>query len=83
VVFVGTVRDIATVSGPDFDARVRVEFEDVSASRGAQGTALSVYTSDDSASCGYPFERGERYVVYGYRSKDGTRVQTSICSRSL
>jgi hypothetical protein len=82
VVFVGTVRDIATVSGVDFDSGVRVEFEDVSASRGAQGTALSVFTSADSASCGYAFKRGERYVVYGYRSKDGTRIHTSICSRT-
>ena len=82
VVFVGTVRDIATVSGADLHSRVRVEFEDVSASRGAQGTELSVFTSDDSASCGYAFIPGERYVVYAYRSKDGARIHTSICSRT-
>ena len=82
VVFVGTVRDIATVSGADRDSRVRVEFEDVSASRGAQGTELTVFTAGDSAACGYAFTPGERYVVYASRSKDGARIHTSICSRT-
>ncbi len=59
-----------------------MEFEDVSAVARGAGHSDSVFTSDDSASCGYPFKRGERYVVYGYRSKDGTRIHTSICSRT-
>ncbi len=82
VVFVGTVRDIVRVKGSDVDSDVRVDFEGAVASRGVQGASITVFTSDGTASCGYPFKRGERYVVYGYRSKDGTGIRTSICSRT-
>ena len=31
--------------------------------------------------CGYPFQRGEKYVVYARKNTDGTLV-TNICSRT-
>ncbi len=82
VVFVGTVQSVTPIPGSGFDARVRVEFQDAVPSRGVDGTSMTVFTSDNSASCGYAFTPGERYVVYGSRSKDGTRIHTSICSRT-
>src|SRR6185436_9644004 len=79
VVFVGTVRDITQVPVADRDSSVRVEFEQAVPSRGVAGSSITVLTSvADGASCGFPFKRGERYVVYGYRSKDGTGIRTSI-----
>ena len=82
VVFVGTVRSVTPMPGAQLDARVRVEFQDAVPSRGVDGTSMTVFTSDNSASCGYAFTLGERYVVYASRSNDGARIHTSICSRT-
>ncbi len=82
VVFVGTVRSVTPNPGAALDARVRVEFQDAVPSRGMEGTSITVFTSDNDASCGYAFKPGERYVVYARRSKDGTRIHVSICSRT-
>ncbi len=82
VVFVGTVRSITLVPGTDFQARVRVEFEDAASSRGVEGTSITVFTSDNDASCGYAFRRGERYVVYADRTKDAAQIRVSRCSRT-
>ena len=70
------------IPGAQLDARVRVEFQDAVPSRGVDGTSIAVFTSDNSASCGYAFTLGERYVVYASHSKDGARIHTSICSRT-
>jgi protocatechuate 3,4-dioxygenase beta subunit len=80
-VFIGTVRSIAAVPGADFRARMRVEFEDVVASRGVQGTSVTTFTAEHEVSCGYPFKPGVRYVVYARKVTDQL-VVTSICSRT-
>jgi Carboxypeptidase regulatory-like domain len=40
---------------------------------------VEVYTTGNSAACGYPFTRGGRYLVFAYESSDGT-LTVSICS---
>ena len=83
VVFVGTVRSITPVPGAHFMANVRVEFDNAVASRGFQGTSVTVFTADNGAACGYAFRPGERYVVYARRSSaTTTQIVTSICSRT-
>jgi hypothetical protein len=82
VVFVGTVRSISAMPDAHDQATVRVEFQDVAASRGVDGTSVTVFTAEQSMSCGYPFKQGERYVVYANRSKQTTQILASICSRT-
>jgi hypothetical protein len=68
-VFIGTVETIAALSS----GYLRVSFVDVERIRGDQGTA-TVITAADGPACGFPFRRGERYVVYASDS------QVSSCS---
>jgi hypothetical protein len=82
VVFIGTVRRITRDAGAPSEARLRVEFHDVIAYRGAGGTMASVLTDEHTASCGYPFRNGGRYVVYAHKSKETQHVLVSLCSRT-
>lgn len=41
---------------------------------------VTVTTATNSASCGYEFEVGKEYLVYGY-IQDGA-IETTICSRT-
>ena len=34
----------------------------------------------DGTTCDYHFKEGERYLVYAYRSQDGTTLHTNICA---
>jgi len=62
---------------------VRVDFAEVVAYRGPRTPVLSIVTGSASASCGYRFTRGERYVVYARQSTDAAAsLETSICSRT-
>ena len=36
--------------------------------------------SGESTTCDYHFKEGQRYLVYAYRSPDGKRLHTNICS---
>lgn len=40
---------------------------------------VEVYTTGNSAACGYPFTRGGRYLVFAYETPDGM-LGVSICS---
>jgi len=62
---------------------VRVDFAEVDAYRGPRSPLLSIVTGSASATCGYRFTRGERYVVYARKSEDAAAsLETSICSRT-
>ncbi len=84
-VFAGTVRSINPVErtsvGPE---NVRVDFEEVIAFRGVEGSTQSVMISEAGlGSCSYPFKVGERYVVYASRGNvAGAPLFTSTCSRT-
>ena len=82
VVFIGTVKSITRVAGARSEATLRVEFHDVLPYRGADGTTATLFTDESTASCGYPFKAGARYVVYAHKSKETTQVLVSLCSRT-
>lgn len=46
--------------------------------KGPADAQITVKTSVSSASCGYPFEVGERYLVYSYNEG----LDVSLCSRT-
>jgi hypothetical protein len=82
-VFTGRVERISPAPDGDPPVRkVRVEFAVAAAFRGIQGSTVSILTADSGAACGYAFKPGERYLVYAYRTKDGARLEASICSRT-
>lgn len=46
--------------------------------RGTDEKTVEIFTSSDTASCGYPFKQGERYFVYGRKNTDG-KFHESLC----
>ncbi len=56
-----------------------VEFKVDRAWKGVSTENITVVTADSGASCGYNFEEGKEYLVYGL-GKDPTSV--SLCSRT-
>lgn len=54
-----------------------ITFEVERAWRGVNTNAVSVRNGDING-CGYPFARGERYLVYASRAADGY-LQTDVC----
>ena len=76
-VFVGHVVSIES-SGMDG----RVEFAVVEAFGGLQFWQVALRGGPGGgAGCGYPFQMGESYLVYAYRTPDG-QLSTSICART-
>lgn len=59
---------------------ITVEFMVSKAWKGISTERITVVTADSGASCGYSFEEGEEYLVYGL-GKDPTSV--SLCSRTI
>ncbi|MEM7137644.1 MAG: hypothetical protein AAF500_13745 [Myxococcota bacterium] len=49
--------------------------------KGVEGSQVTAITASNSAACGYPFEVGESYLVYGYRSRAGD-LHVSLCSHT-
>lgn len=97
-VFVGTVTGLRTVQRPhprnqeELEKLRRAETEwwtprtftfsvDL-AFLGVDGTEVEVSTGSGGGDCGYDFVSGKRYLVYAYRSTQGNRLVTSICSRT-
>jgi hypothetical protein len=83
-VFVGTVRTISEIEGaPAFPYRRRVVgFSIERAFRGVQGAAVNIDTGMGGGDCGYSFKAGGQYLVYAYRTAEGSRLGTGICSRT-
>lgn len=50
--------------------------------KGPVSPILTVYTSDSDASCGYPFQRGESYLVYAHFWQSEGVFSTGLCSRN-
>jgi hypothetical protein len=49
--------------------------------KGVSTSEVVVNTASDEAACGFPFKKGERYVVYA--SENQGKLYTSICQRTL
>src|SRR5882757_8101077 len=91
-VFFGTVVDLTRDSmKPDNRGTVQVNgflgthaiFEVAEGFIGmvGRGKSLEIRTGMGGGDCGYPFQRGESYVVYANENKDGVLVATT-CSRT-
>ena len=91
-VFAGTVVDLTRkVMQPDSRGIVQgngflgthVMFDVAEAFIGmdGRGKRVEIRTGMGGGDCGFPFERGERYVVYAHQDKDGLLIAT-ICSRT-
>ncbi len=82
-VFVGRVVSIDVYRGnADALGNRVVRLETLEAFRGVTSSTVEVVTGSEGGDCGYPFKVGERYVVYAYRSKDGSVLGTGICTRT-
>jgi hypothetical protein len=43
---------------------------------------IDIHTGFGFGDCGFPFKKGEEYVVYAYQSGDSTNLSTGICTRT-
>jgi len=48
--------------------------------KGISAASVEVATAQDSAACGFAFEKDKAYLVYAYESEDG--LSTNICTRT-
>lgn len=81
-VFSGKVLQIKRhKSAEDIFGGVEVVFRVDKAWKGARNRTVSVFTSSQSAACGYSFSKGHTYLVYA-SANSGGRLSTSICSRT-
>ncbi|HWW74259.1 MAG TPA: carboxypeptidase regulatory-like domain-containing protein, partial [Pyrinomonadaceae bacterium] len=82
-VFVGeVVGESKTTAGgeaPDGYRMRLVRFAVEQPLRGVEGAEAEVVTGQGGGDCGYPFERGVRYVVYANRGEKDGRLYTGIC----
>ena len=65
----------------DIFGRVEVVFRVGRAWKGVESRTLSVFTSAQSAACGYGFREKRTYLVYAHGNAGG-RLSTGICSRT-
>jgi hypothetical protein len=84
-VFLGTVtsvREVTERSGDGAHAVVsrEVAFSVDAAWKGLAAREVLVYTGTGAGDCGFPFEVGKRYLVYGYGDDD--RLGTGVCTRT-
>ena len=87
-VFVGEVSAVGRVSAPaDHDPlkgpfySTRASFKVIEAFRGELGPTMDVFTGESSSDCGYAFEVGRTYVIYGHRTPQG-QLTTGTCART-
>ena len=77
-VFIGRAEKI-TVE----DWEMKVEFSVERAIRGVGGAkTVEIFTSSNTAACGYPFERGATYFVYGRRGSNG-KLTEGLCGPTV
>lgn len=85
VVFAGTPLAVTRIEverdGSRYMQRL-VRFQVDEPFRGVSGKAVEVITGAWDGDCGYDFEVGKKYLVYGHNTEGSTRVGTGICSRT-
>lgn len=83
-VFVGTVQDITMVKESENTISSvkgkKVSFNIEEVFKWDTKNAISITTADDSATCGFNFEKGEKYIVYTHNTPEWEKV--SLCSRT-
>ena len=79
-VFSGRVIEVERNDETPFGG-LKATFEVVEIWKGIEEPLVSAVTASNSAACGYPFAKGEEYLVYAYRDRDGT-LRASLCSHT-
>lgn len=79
-IFVGTPVSVEPHGSRSGISEVRFHFQVERTIKGVAAETVDVDTFADSAACGYPFERGVKYLVYASRGADAFGV--SLCSRT-
>lgn len=75
-VFIGVAQTISSGNGlVEVDFLVAEKFKGTFA-----GNSVKVFTTSDSASCGFPFSEQSAYLIYASDSEDGLSV--SLCGRT-
>lgn len=74
-VFTGKVIDVTQQE----DGISKINLKTTKTWKGNPKETISVYTSSDTAACGYPFEPDEEYLVYATGDQ---RLNVSLCSRT-
>ncbi|MDD3283997.1 MAG: hypothetical protein PHZ07_00145 [Patescibacteria group bacterium] len=59
---------------------IKITFEVSQIWKGPNYKIIILTTARDQASCGYPFEQNEEYIVYAYDKEN--KLNTNICSRT-
>ncbi len=78
-VFSGVVQSITPINA-EYGRTLIVKLQVLSKWKGNLTKEVVVVTADNSAACGYPFEKGRSYLVYGYEHENV--MQTGICTRT-
>ena len=80
-VFAGRVLEIRQANGDNYPALLAVTLWVERPFKGFFIETVNVLTARDSASCGFPFKKGERYFIYAHQGEGGT-LHVSLCSRT-
>lgn len=78
-VFAAEVLDLEDVEG-SYPSDLRVTLRIIQTFKGDYDETLVVRTANNSAACGFPFQKGGSYLVYVDREESNLRV--SLCSRT-
>lgn len=78
-VFSGVVKSITPINSAH-GGNLIVKLQVLSKWKGDLTEEVVVVTANNSAACGYPFEKGTSYLVYGYENQNV--MQTGICTRT-
>jgi hypothetical protein len=87
-VFIGVVSEISETKRPgpskgDFYPSKLVRLSVVEMFKGVAAPEIDIETGNGSGDCGYLFERGKRYLVYGYGApRSDQHMGTNICTRT-
>ncbi len=82
LLFVGTVSKITVVKDSNGFSNYKAAFLVDEIFKGTNFKQINVQTSTQGTACGYDFEDGQKYLVYGYLDKKTNTFETSICTRT-
>ncbi len=78
-VFSGVVKNITPINS-EYGRTLLIRMDVLTRWKGDFSKAIVVETADNSAACGFPFQRGKSYLVYGHVYEN--MPQTNICTRT-
>lgn len=83
VVFVGRIEGVEVLREDQSGIETqRTRFYVIQSWKGDTANRLYVETTLTCCLCGFPFPEHGEYLVYAYRSSDGSVLGTSVCTRT-